>query len=107
MDQRRPRSRQKNVTGQGTGLGRRGSGLGGGPVGPGNGFGGKNSGGGRITRSAGLSLPVIIIIALVYLFGGDSLEYGRNLYVDSLGYMQKLFCQKCADSVMLDKLEQP
>ena len=69
MDQRRPRSRQKNVTGQGTGLGRRGSGLGGGPVGPGNGFGGKNSGGGRITRSAGLSLPVIIIIALVYLFG--------------------------------------
>ena len=41
----------------------------------------------------------------VYLFGGDSLEYGRNLYVDSLGYMQKLFCQKCADSVMLDKLD--
>ena len=76
MDQRRPRSRQKNVTGQGTGLGRRGSGLGGGPVGPGNGFGGKNSGGGRITRSAGLSLPVIIIIALVYLFGGGNLFGG-------------------------------
>ncbi len=41
----------------------------------------------------------------VYLFGGDSLEYGRNVYIDSLGYTQKLFCQKCADSVMLGKLD--
>ena len=41
----------------------------------------------------------------VYLFGGDSLEYGRNLYIDSLGYDQHLFCQKCADSVMLGKLD--
>ena len=41
----------------------------------------------------------------VYLFGGDSLEYGRNLYIDSLSYTQKLFCQKCADSVMLGKLD--
>ena len=41
----------------------------------------------------------------VYLFGGDSLEYGRNLYMDSLGYTQKLFCQKCSDSVMLGKLD--
>ena len=41
----------------------------------------------------------------VYLFGGDSLEYGRNLYIDSLGYTQKLFCQKCRDSVMLGKLD--
>lgn len=36
----------------------------------------------------------------VYLFGGDSLEYGRNLYIDSLGYMEHLFCQKCPDSTM-------
>lgn len=41
----------------------------------------------------------------VYLFGGDSLEYGRNLYIDSLGYSQKFFCQKCADSVMATKLD--
>lgn len=41
----------------------------------------------------------------VYLFGGDSLEYGRNLYMDSLGYGVRLFCQKCADSVMLGKLD--
>ena len=41
----------------------------------------------------------------IYLFGGDSLEYGRNLYVDSLGYSQKVFCQKCTDSVMAATLD--
>lgn len=41
----------------------------------------------------------------VYLFGGDSLEYGRNLYIDSLGYGVRLFCQKCPDSVMAAKLD--
>ncbi len=41
----------------------------------------------------------------IYLFGGDSLEYGRNLYIDSLGYGVRLFCQKCSDSVMLGKLD--
>ena len=41
----------------------------------------------------------------IYLFGGDSLEYGRNLYVDSLGYVQKIFCQRCVDSLMLGKLD--
>lgn len=41
----------------------------------------------------------------VYLFGGDSLEYGRNLYIDSLGYGLRLFCQKCPDSVMAAMLD--
>ena len=41
----------------------------------------------------------------VYLFGGDSLEYGRNLYMDSLGYGLRLFCQKCPDSVMAATLD--
>ena len=41
----------------------------------------------------------------VYLFGGDSLEYGRNLYMDSLGYGVQLFCQKCPDSVMVATLD--
>lgn len=41
----------------------------------------------------------------IYLFGGDSLEYGRNLYVDSLGYIKHVFCQRCADSLMLGKLD--
>ena len=41
----------------------------------------------------------------LYLFGGDSLEYGRDIYIDSLGFSQHLFCQKCNDSVMLGKLD--
>lgn len=41
----------------------------------------------------------------VYLFGGNSLEYGRNLYIDTLRYTQKIFCQKCDDFVMLGKLD--
>ena len=41
----------------------------------------------------------------IYLFGGDSLEYGRNLYIDSLGYSGHIFCQKCADSVMAATLD--
>lgn len=41
----------------------------------------------------------------VYLFGGDSLEYGRNLYIDSLGYSEKVFCQRCEDKVMFNKLD--
>lgn len=41
----------------------------------------------------------------LYLFGGDSLEYGRNLYIDSLGYGMRLFCQKCPDSVMAATLD--
>ncbi|MCQ2120343.1 MAG: hypothetical protein MJY78_00750 [Fibrobacter sp.] len=40
-----------------------------------------------------------------YLFGGDSLEYGRNGYADSLGYVEKIFCQHCDDAVMLAKLD--
>ena len=41
----------------------------------------------------------------IYLFGGDSLEYGRNLYIDTLRYTQKVFCQKCPDSVMAAMLD--
>lgn len=41
----------------------------------------------------------------IYLFGGDSLEYGRNLYIDSLGYAEHVFCQKSPDSVMAATLD--
>lgn len=40
-----------------------------------------------------------------YLFGGDSLEYGRYVYIDSLGFTRHLFCQKCSDSVIFGKLD--
>ena len=78
MDRERPRGREKNVTGQGTGLGRRGNGLGTGPVGSQDGYSGKGSGSGgggrRITRGAGLSLPVIILAIIVYMLGGSPCE---------------------------------
>ena len=41
----------------------------------------------------------------LYLFGGDSLEYGRSIYIDSLGFAQHLFCQNCHDAVMFVKLD--
>lgn len=41
----------------------------------------------------------------VFLFGGDSLEYGRLVYVDSLGYVEKIFCQYCEDAVIFAKLD--
>ena len=87
----RPRSRQKNVTGGGQGVHRRGSGLGGGPVGrgagrsgPGGSFGGAGGMGGAQSGASGrrggpsrgamigggISLPVLLIMALMYFLGG-------------------------------------
>lgn len=81
MDRNRPRGREKNVTGQGTGLGRRGSGLGTGPVGSSDGYGGRGSGGGgggrRVTRGAGLSIPLVVIAIIAYLFSANS-PFGGN-----------------------------
>lgn len=74
----RPRGRQKNVTGQGKDIKRRGSGLGTGPVGmagrtpnpPGSGTAGGTSGG-RVTRSGGgLGGGKLILIILALLLGG-------------------------------------
>ena len=36
----------------------------------------------------------------IYIFGGDSLEYGRNDYIPTLGFNEIRFCQKCSDSTM-------
>ncbi|WP_294958665.1 hypothetical protein [uncultured Fibrobacter sp.] len=46
-----------------------------------------------------------VISSGIYLFGGDSLEYGRNFYIDSLNYGKHIFCQKCADSVIANILD--
>lgn len=82
----RPRGREKNVTGGGKGVFRRGSGLGSGSVGSGSGiFSGSNGdGGGRTTRSfggrrgggkrGGGGIP--IAVALLLLLGGGG--YGVN-----------------------------
>ena len=58
----------------------------------------------RVARNSA-ELGDSVVSSGIYLFGGDSLEYGRNLYIDSLGYGERLFCQKCPDSVMAIALD--
>ncbi len=41
----------------------------------------------------------------IYLFGGDSLEYNRQVYIREIGFEKTLFCQKCNDGVMLRKID--
>lgn len=41
----------------------------------------------------------------IYLFGGDSLEYGRTEYIPQAGFAKSIFCQHCSDSVMLNKVD--
>lgn len=41
----------------------------------------------------------------MFLFGGDSLEYGRNIYLKELGYSNTIFCTSCSDSQMIAKLD--
>lgn len=41
----------------------------------------------------------------IYLFGGDSLEYNRPVYIKELGIRNTLFCQHCNDSIMLVKID--
>jgi len=41
----------------------------------------------------------------IYLFGGDSLEYGRREYVPELGYQEMAFCNNCSDSVMIINID--
>lgn len=41
----------------------------------------------------------------LYLFGGDSTEYERREYIREIGFSYAQFCQRCADSVMLVKID--
>lgn len=71
----RPQGREKNVTGHGTGVGRRGSGQGTGPVGYSGGYSGRTPGSsssGNPQRASGSSRGglIRIIILLVLLFSG-------------------------------------
>lgn len=76
MAENRPRGRQRNVTGAGKEIKRRGSGLGTGPVGSAGGYEGRSGGSGssrnsgsNVTRSGG-GMSKIIMILLVLLLGG-------------------------------------
>ena len=76
MPDNRPKGRERNVTGQGAGVHRRGEGLGTGPVGSGSNPNGqqnagsqRGSSGGGPTRSGGSRLPLLLIIIVVlFLF---------------------------------------
>lgn len=75
----RPRGREKNVSGPGKGVYKRGSGLGTGPVGNSGGYSGRSGGGSggrggnrgtRGTRSGGGGMMKIILLLVVLLMGG-------------------------------------
>ena len=71
--EQRPRGREKNVTGPGKGIRRRGEGLNTGPVGRSDGYTGRTSSGssGGTTRASGGRSPLaIILIIAALIFGG-------------------------------------
>lgn len=76
MDNKRPRARQKNVTSGGSGVHRRGSGLGTGPVGSGKVTSGKTGGNGmkRAAVGGGIGLPTLLLIgfAIMKMIGGGN-----------------------------------
>lgn len=78
MERNRPRGREKNISGQGNYVGRRGDGLGTGPVGSGSrppqlgGNSGRSSG--KPARSSGKSSPLRIFLLLLLLLGGGGLN---------------------------------
>ena len=78
MERNRPRGREKNISGQGKYVGRRGDGLGTGPVGSGSRlpkFGGNSSSSsGKPARSSGKSSPLRIFLLLLLLLGGGGLS---------------------------------
>ena len=79
---KKPHGRERHVEGKGSGLNRRGDGLGTGPVGDKDGYSGRGSGNGgggsKVTRGVGLSLPVIIIAIIVYMMGGGNMLGGSG-----------------------------
>ncbi len=98
MAMNRPRGREKNITGRGKDIKRRGSGLGTGPVGaPHQSSGGS---GGNVTRSGGGGWGKLIIIVLILLLGsggglgallgggGDSSYGGGDSSYGGGGYQQ-------------------
>ena len=93
MADNRPRGREKNVTGTGKSVYRRGSGLGTGPVGSSNGYGtAGGNGNGQQQRSTtraggGKGKFIIIILVLALLFGGKSCVGGGGLGSNMLSSM--------------------
>ncbi len=78
MDKNRPRGREKNVTGPGKTIQKRGEGLGSGPVGEAGGYSGRTEQKSSSTRSTGTRRPggmqLIILLLAVLLGGGGGLS---------------------------------
>ncbi len=74
MDQKRPQGREKHVTSGGTGVHRRGDGLGTGPVGSQNGYAGKQSGGSSAGKraAAGGGGTIVLLLLVFFLMKGCS-----------------------------------
>ena len=68
-----PRRREKNVTGSGNGVHKRGEGLGTGPVGSGSGMGNGSGSGGSQRSGGGGRLGLIIAVVVMLLGGGGGL----------------------------------
>ncbi len=92
MDTNRPRSREKNVTGESGKVYKRGNGIGGGPLGGGRPSGGQSSNRNSGNRMGGGILSILIVIAML-IFGGGNIgslfsSDGADLsqMTDILGY---------------------
>jgi len=83
MEQKRPRSREKNVTDGSKGVHKRGSGLHSGPVGAGNGSSGQREPSSKepIVRSGGRKSPLALILILLFAVLGGG---GLNLFSGGL-----------------------
>ncbi|MBO4914617.1 MAG: peptidase C11 [Oscillospiraceae bacterium] len=102
MDENRPRGREKNVTGQGKDIYKRGDELGTGPLGSQNGHSGRTeaNGSGSGKRASGGMNPLMIIVAIAVLvlggggvglsglLGGGSSSQVTNAPSSSSGYTQ-------------------
>ena len=76
MAENRPRGREKNITGQGKDIKRRGAGLGTGPVGTSHQS--SQSGGRNVTRSGGGGFSKLIILLLVLLLVNNAEKWHAN-----------------------------
>lgn len=41
----------------------------------------------------------------VFLFGGDSLQFNRQEYIPSLGFLNSIFCNDCGNSVIISQID--
>lgn len=90
MEQNKPRSREKHVTGSGKSVQKRGEGLGSGPVGDAGGRGAQpqHTGGGRSGGARGGGMKLIVLLLVLLLGGGGRLTALLGGQTPSTGQQQ-------------------